>query len=119
MLAEVRVSLASVEAVVRVRPMGPTFSFSAEIWVSDAGGSWVFATVPEDIADEIEALDLPRRGFGSVKVNVYIGETEWSTSLFPDKKVGSYIFPVKGAVRTAERLDIGDVADFSIEVVVD
>jgi len=79
----------------------------------------VFATVPEDIADEIEALDLPRRGFGSAKVNVRIGETEWSTSLFPDKKIGSYIFPVKGAVRTAERLDVGDTAEFVIEVVPD
>jgi len=99
--------------------MGPQFSFSAEIWVSDAGGSWVFATVPEDVADEIEALDLPRRGFGSVKVNVHIGETGWSTSLFPDKKIGSYIFPVKGAIRTAEELDIGDTAEFVIEVVPD
>jgi len=99
--------------------VGPTFAFSTEIWVSDAGGSWVFATVPEDITDEIEALDLPRRGFGSVKVGVRIGETEWSTSLFPDKKIGSYIFPVKGAVRDAERLDIGDSTDFVIEVVPD
>lgn len=99
--------------------MGPQFRFKAEIWVSDAGGSWVFATVPEDIADEIEALDLPRRGFGSVKVNVQIGETEWSTSLFPDKKIGSYIFPVKGAVRDAEEIDIGDSAEFMIEVLVE
>jgi Domain of unknown function (DUF1905) len=44
---------------------------------------------------------------GSLPVNARIGRTEWKTSLFP--KDGSYVLPVKVAVRHAEQLDEGDV----------
>ena len=46
----------------------------------------------------------PRKGFGSVKVKVKLGDSEWRTSLFPDKTRDSYLLPIKVSVRKAEGL---------------
>jgi hypothetical protein len=93
------------------------FTFDAALWEYQGEAPWYFVTLPTDIADDIAELALPRRGFGSVKVDVTVGATAWSTSLFPDKRAGSYLLPIKKAVRTAQSLDVGDTATFSIEVV--
>jgi hypothetical protein len=42
--------------------------------------------------------------------------TAWSTSLFPDKMVGSYLLPVKRSVRESEHLSIGDACVFEISI---
>jgi len=52
-----------------------------------------------------------------VKVHVRIRETEWNTSLFPDKSIGSYVLPIKRAVREREHLPIGATADLEIILV--
>jgi hypothetical protein len=39
--------------------------------------------------------------------------TAWSTSLFPNKKVGSYLCPIERSVRESERLSIGDVFEIT------
>lgn len=101
--------------------MESTFSFSTQLWLTSHENPWVFLTVPADVSDEIvdllDTLEQPRRGFGSVKVDVILGETQWSTSLFPDKGAGAYVMPVKKAVRTAEQVDDGDTVDVTITVV--
>ncbi|MEU3627219.1 DUF1905 domain-containing protein [Amycolatopsis coloradensis] len=61
--------------------------------------------------------DGPRRGFGAVRVGVGIGGSEWKTSIFPDSQRGSYVLPVKKAVRKAEGLEEGDVAKVTIELI--
>lgn len=95
-----------------------SFTFTAEVWFAEH--SWVFLTVPDDVSDEIvdllDSLEQPRRGFGSVKVEVTVGDTTWSTSLFPDKGRGAYILPVKKAVRDAEHIDGGDAVVVSLTV---
>lgn len=97
-----------------------TFVFTAELWEWDArdDSSWVFATVPLEVADEIRDLTPPRRGFGSVRVEVRTGHTRWRTSVFPDARSGSYVLPVKKAVRVAEALDVGEPAEFELAVLV-
>ena len=80
--------------------MTDAFTFSAEPWKWDARAStWVFLTLPTEISDEIDELVPEPGGFGSVRVNVQIGATKWSTSLFPDKSAGSFILPLKRSVR--------------------
>lgn len=98
--------------------METIFEFTSELWVWDArdDASWVFATVPVEVSEEIADMTLPARGFGSVRVTVRAGATEWQTSLFPDSKLGSYVLPVKKAVRVTEGLAVGDVAAFELGV---
>jgi hypothetical protein len=97
--------------------MEPTYEFSGALWEHGGENTWVFITLPGEHADEIADLTPRRPGFGSVKVQVRIGETEWATSLFPDKSLGSYVLPVKRSVRDREQLAPGDVADVTIRVI--
>jgi hypothetical protein len=92
------------------------FSFTAPLWEWSAQGGWFFVTLPPDAADDIAEIRGAARGFGSVRVQVVVGRTTWSTSVFPDAKQGSYVLPVKKAVRTAEGLAVGDPVDVTLEV---
>ena len=95
------------------------YTFSGALWEYGGENTWVFITLPRDHADEI-ADRVPRRpGFGSVKVRVQIGDTEWDTSLFPDKSLESYVLPVKRSVRDREHLASGDVANVAVRVILD
>ncbi|MCB0906614.1 MAG: DUF1905 domain-containing protein [Nocardioidaceae bacterium] len=93
------------------------WSFDAELWRAEASDAWVFVTVPPDLSDDIRIAGGPPVGFGSVRVRARLGSTMWSTSVFPDKRSGCFVLPVKRAVRRAEGLDDGDVGAFEIEVV--
>jgi hypothetical protein len=57
------------------------------------------------------------RGFGSLRVRVTVGGSTWTTSIFPDSVRGSYVLPIKRAVRQAENLDVGDVANVTVELI--
>lgn len=98
--------------------MDPTFSFSAELWLH-ASGSWVFVTVPEDESDEIHEVAPHPGGFGSVRVEVQIGDTVWRTSVFPDSKSGCFVLPIKKPVRKAEGIDVADTANIELTVLMD
>lgn len=56
------------------------------------------------------------RGWGSIRVRIRIGETEWSTSLFPDRKSRSYLFAIKASVRKAEGLSDGDRVTVQVHI---
>jgi hypothetical protein len=94
--------------------------FDAELWIWDArrDDSWTFVSLPAEASEEIQDLARgPRRGFGSLRVRVTIGDTTWTTSIFPDTAQGSYALPIKRAVRTAEALQVGDIATVTVELV--
>lgn len=94
------------------------YSFSAELWEWEAQASWFFVSVPEEIADDIEELHGAHAGgFGSIRVKVAVGGSRWATSLFPDKKRGTYVLPVKKPVRVAEGLEVGDRVPVTLTVV--
>ena len=92
--------------------------FDAAVWVWDARKTdvWTFVSLPaEESADIKEFAGGIPRGFGSVKVTATIGSTTWRTSIFPSKD-GSYVLPLKKAVRAAEGLAIDDVATVKVEL---
>jgi hypothetical protein len=101
-----------------LREMDATFEFDAELWRWDAraDASWIFVSLPRELSEDIEDLVPNRRGFGSVKVTVRTGSSEWKTSVFPDSKSRCFALPVKKTVRSKERIDVGDVASFEIDV---
>lgn len=80
-------------------------------------------TITGDAGEAIAAHEAMRRlefgkgrGFGSVKVRARIGETSWNTSVFPSKEMGGYLLPVKLAVRRAEDMTKGDMAEVALEL---
>ena len=73
-------------------------------WGAREDSSWFFTAVPPELSEDIREIPRPDRGFGSVRVRARIGGSEWTTSIFPDSKSGSYVLPLKKAVRDAEDL---------------
>ncbi|HEX9087807.1 MAG TPA: DUF1905 domain-containing protein [Arthrobacter sp.] len=97
--------------------MAPTYAFTARLWLYPGEAGWHFLTVPEEVAAEIRAETVTlRRGFGSVRITARIAGHSWSTSLFPDSNSGSYLLPVKKAVRTAAGIGTGDQVTVQLEV---
>ena len=95
------------------------YEFDATLWLWEArrADRWTFVSLPTDLADDIGDVAAPvQRGFGSLRVDVTIGATRWRTSIFPGSS-GTYVLPVKKAVRTAEGLDIGDTTRVRISLV--
>jgi Domain of unknown function (DUF1905) len=89
--------------------------FSGEVWFWRGPSPYHFVTVPQDESAELqEAAALVTYGWGMVPVEVRIGSTRWTTSLFP--KDGGYLLPVKDAVRRAERIDVGDTVAVRLTV---
>lgn len=94
---------------------GARYDFEAKLWLHDGQAAWTFLTLPGEVSDDIEARVSHRSiAFESVRVQVTVGETEWATSLFPDKNAQAYLLPVKKAVRRAERLNVGDTVVVSV-----
>jgi hypothetical protein len=95
--------------------MTTTFAFTAAIWEHEGPGAWHFVSLPHDVADEIAETKHGRTGgFGSVRVEVTVGGSTWRTSLFPDGRRGTYLLPVKRAVRKAEALTDGSRASIHV-----
>ena len=70
------------------------------------------------VADEVLELGGPvARGFGSLRVDVAIGDTAWRTSIFPSDSAGTYVLPIKKAVRSAQGLQTGDTVRVRLTLV--
>ena len=90
-------------------------AFSGEIWFWKGPAPFYFVTVPEDESELIsEYSSLITYGWGVIPVTAYVGETGWTTSLFP--KEGAYLVPLKVAVRKAEQLELGDTVDVRLKI---
>ncbi len=95
-----------------------TYEFDAPLWRHDGDAAWYFLTLPFAVADDVEErFGRTAGGFGSVRVRVCVGASEWMTSLFPDAKRKSYVLPVKKAIRVAEHLDDGTPVHVTLDVV--
>lgn len=81
--------------------------FSGEIWQWRGPAPYYFVTVPEEESLALKAVAAAvTYGWGMIPVRVWIGDTEWTTSLW--RKDGRYVLPLKDVVRNAEGLDDGD-----------
>lgn len=88
------------------------FSFTGECWLWKAEkASWHFISLPKAQSEEIKFFNdnyhIKKRGWGAVRVVAKIGDTEWETSIFPQKE-GVYILPIKADVRKKEKILVGN-----------
>ncbi len=89
-----------------------------EVWLYPGDiASWHFVTLPKKESTLIkEQFGSRSRGWGSLPVSVTIGTTTWRTSIFPDKRSGGYLLPLKASVRTKEQIRARDTITFSLSV---
>lgn len=107
--------------------MTETYTVTTTMWIwnsNDGASAWHFLTISGQAADDIHATALmrrmeggPKRGWGSLKVRAAIGDTQWDTSIFPDKASGGWLLPVKAAVRKAQGLVVGDAVTVTVALV--
>jgi len=92
------------------------YEFEAQVWKWPGMAAWHFVTVDAGVAVRIreERAGAPRVGWGSVPVSVTVGKTTWKTSIFPDKKSGLYLLPMKAEVRKKENISAGDTISVSL-----
>jgi hypothetical protein len=92
-------------------------SFDGDLFHWRGPAPFHFVWVPQDEADTIsDVAGAVSYGWGMVPVTGRIGETSFTTALWP--KEGRYVVPVKDAVRRAERLGLGDVVTVHLEIAV-
>lgn len=98
------------------KPHSYNAKFQAKLWkYKSAKAAWFFVHVPQDESLQIKYRNLLSvRGWGSIPVEVKIGKTSWRTSVFPEKKSGCYILPIKAEVRKKEEINENDL----IEVII-
>jgi hypothetical protein len=78
---------------------------------------WRFLLLPKKHGQEIkEKYGRHARGWGSLPVSATIGKTTWDTSIFPDKRSGSYLLPLKAKVRKAEKISDDSKVTFTIRL---
>ena len=103
---------------------GDFVSFTAPllVWRIENEGEMSYVTITGEAAEAIAEHELirrlehgRRRGFGSVKVSVAVGDSRWSTSVFP-QKAGGWFLPVKKAICRAEGLEADDEVAVRLEL---
>lgn len=93
------------------------YKFKTNVWLYPGMAGWHFASVPQDISEDIKQhFGDRKRGWGSLPVLVTIGTTNWKTSIFPDKKSGGYLLPLKADVRKKEKISADDKIQLSLEI---
>ncbi len=97
--------------------MNASYNMQSPLWKYPGMDAWHFLRIDPATSQEIKEIQRkPKRGFGSIRVEVTIGKTKWRTSIFPDNKTKTYLLPVKAEVRRKENIKEGDVINFKIEV---
>ena len=104
-------------------PESVTFTAPLLAWRTEKYGDIGYVEIGGEAAEAIKEFELirrlelgRRRGFGSVKVQVTLGKSFWSTSVFPQKD-GGWFLPVKKAICRSEDLHAGDQLDIRLDLV--
>lgn len=102
--------------------MSDTIRHTAPLWRwnGNGGAAWFFITIDGEAGETLSTIALMRkleegrqRGWGSLKVDVSVGASRWSTSVFPAKS-GGWMLPVKKEIRRAEDLAENDPMEVTI-----
>ena len=89
--------------------------FEGAIWFWQGPAPWFFVTVPPAQCLDLQAISgSVSYGWGMIPASVRIGQTTWTTSLFP--REGLYVVPIKASVRKAERLEEGQSVHVELDI---
>ena len=98
------------------------FTAPLRVWHTEKYGGIGYVLIDGAAAETVSAHELmrrlelgKRRGFGSVKVTVHVGGSEWRTSVFPQTS-GGWFLPVKKAIQRAEDLAEGEPVEVALEL---
>jgi hypothetical protein len=94
-----------------------SYKLRSKVYLYPGMAGWHFIGIPKkQSADIRKRFGANARGWGSLPVQITLGKTVWKTSIFPDKKSGSYLLPLKAEVRKKEEIEHDDTVTFMIEI---
>jgi hypothetical protein len=89
--------------------------FAGELYYWRGPAPYHFIRVPEGASAGLRDLSIAvSYGWGMIPVRIRIGGSAWDTSLF--SKDGSYVLPIKDAIRKAEGLTLGDTITVELAI---
>src|SRR3990167_6413001 len=95
------------------------YKFKSNVWLYPGMAGWHFVSIPQDRSEDIKNhFGGMKRGWGSLPVMVTVGTTNWKTSIFPDKKAGGYLLPLKAQMRKKEGIVADDKIELLLEVII-
>lgn len=101
-----------------MRNKGIEYEFTTKVWYYSSSADmcgWYFLSLPKELAKEIrDNLKFLEEGWGRMKVTAKIGNSEWKTSIWFDKKQDTYLLPLKAEIRKKENLE----TDKEVETVI-
>lgn len=81
------------------------YEFTAKVWHYAGQSGWYFVSLPQEFAKEIrDNLKSEEEGWGRLKANAKIGNTEWKTAIWFDTKIMTYLLPLKAEIRKKENI---------------
>jgi hypothetical protein len=92
----------------------PDFAFQGPVIEWRGPAPYYFVVVPVEDSADIKFAAKGMEYWGQVPVTVRIGDTVFTTALFP--KDGRYLVPLKDLVRTAEAIDVDQVVDVTFSL---
>lgn len=90
------------------------WSFAAEIIEWRGPAPYFYLPMPIDDSDELKFEARGLEYWGQVGVRVRIGDTEFTTAVFP--KDGRYLVPLRADVRRTEGLEVGHPVAATVEL---
>lgn len=100
-----------------ILPKDRIFSLKAKVWLYQGPAAWHFITLPKGKAQIIKKrFGHTEKGWGSLRVQVKAGAVVWKTSIFADKKSGSYLLPLKTEIRKQANIHKGDMLSFELTI---
>lgn len=91
------------------------FEFKGKIFEWRGPAPHYFVKVPAKQSRDLKAIQrMVTYGWGVIPAQVQIGDTSFTTSLFP--KGDRFLVPIKLIVRKAEQLEKGDTVTIRFEV---
>ena len=83
------------------------FAFVGRVIEWRGPAPYYYVAVPESVSEDIQEVSaLVTYGWGVIPVEARIGETAFTTSLFP--KDGRYLLPLRDAVRKPQGIGVND-----------
>ena len=73
--------------------------------------------IPEDVSKEIrENLQWQEEGWGRMKASANVNGFEWDTAIWFDKKLDTYLLPLKVDIRKKASLNLNDMISVRISI---
>jgi hypothetical protein len=90
------------------------FQFEGPVVEWRGPAPFYFVAIPEEESADIKLAAKGMEYWGQVPVMVRIGKVNFTTALFP--RDGSYLLPLKDAVRKYAGLEVDDVVAVALDV---